>query len=119
MSVGADRESKTITNRHVVPALIMIMAVTFAVHSPALWNEFVNWDDDVYVYENPHVQTMSVGSMMWIFTHAYFNSYIPLTLVSHAIDYQLWHLNPWGHHFTSLVIHSINTGWVFLLAWCC
>jgi len=42
----------------------------------------------------------------------------PLTWFSHALDYQLFALNPTGHHFTSLLLHTLNAVLLFLLlAW--
>ena len=32
---------------------IAIFLVTFLLYLPALKNDFVNWDDDTYIYEKP------------------------------------------------------------------
>ena len=39
----------------------------------------------------------------------------PLTMLSHMLDCQLFGLQPWGHHLTSLLLHALNTVLVFLL----
>jgi hypothetical protein len=31
------------------------------------------------------------------------------------LDYQLYGLNPWGHHLTNLLLHGLNTCLVFVL----
>ena len=36
-------------------------------------------------------------------------------MLSHMLDCQLFGLNPWGHHLTSLLLHALNTALVFLL----
>jgi protein O-mannosyl-transferase len=102
------------SNRVVVSALIII-AITFIVFSGVLKNDFVNWDDDVYIYENPNLQTLASGDVLWTFTHPYYNSWIPLTMLSHGLDYRLWGIAPSGHHLTNLILHALNAGWVFLL----
>ena len=39
----------------------------------------------------------------------------PLTWLSHALDYQLFALNPAGHHLDSVLIHALNAVLLFLL----
>lgn len=76
--------------------------------------DFVNWDDDVYVTENPYVRELSRENVAHIFAHPYFYSYIPVTLLSHAADVSIWGMNPKGHHLTNVVLHSFNAVWFFL-----
>ncbi len=41
-----------------------------------------------------------------------------MTWLAHAVDYQLFSLNPWGHHLSSVLLHALNAGLLFLLlAW--
>ena len=40
----------------------------------------------------------------------------PLFNLSLVIDYKLWALNPTGYHFTSVVMHSVNSFLVFLIS---
>ncbi len=78
--------------------------------------DFVNWDDDMYVYENDRVQALTLENVTWFFSHSYYHSYIPLTMFSHMIDFEIWRFNPSGHHLTSVVLHAFNAVWVFLLS---
>ncbi|HWR58483.1 MAG TPA: hypothetical protein VN328_06315, partial [Thermodesulfovibrionales bacterium] len=87
---------------------LFVAAVTLVVYLPALSNQFVNWDDDLYVYENPHIRSLDAGFIKWMFQFNVYNWH-PLTLLSHAIDYRIWKLNPMGHHLTNIVLHSMNT----------
>ncbi len=98
----------------VIVGVLIVLGVSFAMHSSALENRFTNYDDDLYIYQNYRIKTLDLENIVWLFTHGYYRSYIPLTMVSHAIDYAVWGLDPWGHHLTNLVIHSINSVWVFL-----
>ena len=90
-----------------------------AVYNPVNHHPFVNYDDDAYVTENPHVQAgLTWGTITWAFTSTEHSNWHPLTWLSHALDCQLFHLNPTGHHFTSLLIHAVNAAFLFLLlAW--
>lgn len=103
------------------PPLKIILAVTalvviqFSVFMPVLKNEFLKYDDDIYVYKNSNIQSLKAENIAWMFARPYYRSYTPLALLSHAIDYGVWGNNPWGHHLTNLLLHSVNTILVFLL----
>jgi hypothetical protein len=100
---------------HFLLAVLLVGAVAI-VFGPALQNGFVSWDDQWYVLGNQHLTVTAPEDIVWFFTHSYYWSYIPLTLLSHALDYALWGQTPLGHHLTSLVLHTVNTLWVFVLA---
>ncbi|MEI7672271.1 MAG: tetratricopeptide repeat protein, partial [Deltaproteobacteria bacterium] len=93
-----------------------VVVLTFILYSPVLRNDFVSWDDDAYVLANPYVRSLDWNNLTNIFSRYYFFSYTPLTLVSHAVDYALWGFDPRGHHLTSLLLHAVNTGLFYLLA---
>src|SRR5512141_2657456 len=93
-----------------------VALLTFAVYLPALQNSFVEWDDNLYVYENPHIRSFNFDLFRWAFSTFYAANWHPLTWISHALDYAVWGLDPAGHHLTSAVLHSLNTFLVVLLA---
>ncbi|MFQ5586225.1 MAG: tetratricopeptide repeat protein, partial [Thermodesulfobacteriota bacterium] len=82
---------------------------------PSLHNSFVNWDDDVYIYENRGIQSLDAGFLKWAFTTVVGSNWHPLTLLSHGLDYAVWGLEPWGHHLTNTLFHTCNTALVFIL----
>jgi len=94
---------------------VAIFLIIFAVYTPALENDFVNWDDDICVYENIHIRSLDAPSLYWMFTAFHASNWHPLTWVSHAVDYSMFGLNPLGHHLTSIILHGVNTFLVFLL----
>lgn len=78
-------------------------------------NNFVSYDDDVYVVNNDHVkQGLNLENLAWAFTSTSAANWHPLTWISHMLDCQLFGLNPAGHHITSLLIHVAD---VVLLFW--
>jgi tetratricopeptide (TPR) repeat protein len=89
---------------------------TWLTYLPALGNGFVNWDDDIYVYDNPHVRSLDRASLRWAFTTFDASNWHPLTWVSHQLDVRLWGLDPTGHHLTSVTLHAVNALLVVLLA---
>ena len=91
------------------------MVATLALYNPVNRHPFVNFDDDRYITENLHVHNgLTWRTITWAFTATEQGNWHPLTWLSHALDYQLFHQNPAGHHFTSLLIHAANAVLLFL-----
>ncbi len=88
---------------------LLVAAVTLILYIPALQNDFVNWDDDGYIYENENIRSFDLKLLKWSFTAFYKSNWHPLTWLSHAIDYAIWGLNPAGHHLSSIMLHGMNT----------
>ena len=91
------------------------MVATLALYNPVNRHPFVNYDDDRYITENLHVHNgLTWRTITWAFTATEQGNWHPLTWLSHALDYQLFHQNPAGHHLTSLLIHAANAVLLFL-----
>lgn len=96
---------------------LLIFVLTLVVYNPVNGHPFVNYDDDRYVTDNPHVRAGLTGeTISWAFSSTEQANWHPLTWISHALDCQLFRLNPAGHHFTSVVLHAINAALLFLIA---
>lgn len=93
-----------------------VAAVTFLAFSPALRNEFVNWDDRFNFVSNPNYRGLGVDNLRWMFTTFLTGPYQPLSWISLAVDYRLWGPGPVGHHFGNLVYHALTAAGVFLIA---
>ena len=100
---------------HPIFWILLIIAVTFISYYPALRGAFTNWDDLVYVKDNPYIKTISFGNLKEIFSTNYMGNYHPLSMISLAIDYQVYKLNPFGFHLTNLLIHILNSILVLLV----
>lgn len=95
---------------------ILLAVITFIAYEPILHNSFISFDDDIYIYKNPHVTTgLKMENIIWAFTNIHANNYHPLTSISHMLDCQLFRLAPAGHHFTNLVFHMANTALLFFV----
>jgi tetratricopeptide (TPR) repeat protein len=104
------------TGRHSVLLGLLLMVVTLAVYNPVTHNGFVNFDDDRYVTDNPQVRAgIHWGTISWAFTSLDQANWHPLTWLSHALDAQLFRLNPVGHHYTGLLLHATNALLLFLI----
>ncbi len=78
--------------------------------------EFNNYDDVLYVVENTNVQKgLTLSNIFWAFTSFSASNWHPVTWVSHMLDCSLFGVNPGGHHWTNLFLHSINSILLFLI----
>jgi protein O-mannosyl-transferase len=84
--------------------LAVIVGISFG---RVLGNDFVGYDDQRYVVQNPWVTNgLTLGGIQWAFTHVHASNWHPLTMISHMLDCQLYGLQPWGHHLTSILLHA-------------
>ncbi len=94
---------------------IALTLATLIAYEPIRLNDFVNYDDDKYVTENPQVTAgITRQSIIWAFTKPHVANWHPLTSLSHMLDCQLFKLNPLWHHLVNLLFHIANT---LLLFW--
>lgn len=85
---------------------------------PSLHHGFVNYDDPDYVTNNAGVRGgLSLASIAWAFDPATRVSanWHPLTLLSHMLDCQIYGLEPFGHHLTSVLLHAANAVLLFIV----
>jgi len=87
----------------------LVALVTFLLYLRSLQNDFVNWDDPVYIINNPHIRSFNLTFFKWAFFAFYASNWHPLTWISHALDLAVWGLNPLGHHLINNIFHSFNT----------
>jgi len=94
---------------------LILASATFVTYKQVLHHEFINFDDDEYITENPAVESgLSYKSIVRAFTAPHAALWHPLTMLSHMLDCQLFGLNPKWHHLVNLLFHTAN---VLLLFW--
>jgi len=95
----------------VLAAVLLLTAFCF---SPSLGNGFTNWDDDVYVINNPYLQNWSsqVGE---IFSKPIADNYHPLTIISLGIDRGSGPLSAFPFHLHNLFLHLLVCVLIFFL----
>lgn len=95
---------------------IALLFVTFSIYRQAGNHQFLNFDDNVYVTSNPNMAGgLTYKNIIWAFTSVEAYNWHPITRLSHLMDVQLYGMEPRGHHFTSVAIHSISTLLLFVL----
>jgi len=95
---------------------LMLAVVTIGLYWPAIGHDFINYDDDVHITSNVHVQQgLTLESIGWALGNAVNCNWHPLTVWSHMLDCQFFGLRPWGHHLTNVLLHALNAVFVFVL----
>lgn len=101
-------------NKLVVQQLLFILGLTAVAFLPVLKGEFLNWDDNQYVYENAMIR--SFANLKQLITEPLQGNYHPLTMLSLAFNYAVSEYNPWSYHLLNFVLHLLNTFLVYRLA---
>lgn len=96
---------------------IALFIATVCVYLPILGNGFVQWDDDISIYANPHVQGLDAHRLWWMFTNvSYSLRYKPLTWLVYALIHSIAGLEPFPYHAIQLLFHGCNAALLYLVA---
>ncbi len=110
-------------------ATAALILVVLLVYGRSAYFDFVDWDDILHVYGNPHFRSFDLSGIPFFWEHSYCQLYIPVSYTVFAIlnviayrphDYQRYTstgalLNPHVFHVANLILHTINVLLVFLL----
>ena len=97
--------------------ILFIALIIVIVFSNSLKSDFA-WDDEYLIINNPYVKDFSyIGriftSQLYEGSEMESNFYRPFQLISLAIDYSIWKLNPFGYHLANVLLHIINSALVY------
>ena len=99
-------------------SLALVVAVTVVTFWPTVHNGFlqVAFDDAIVVdtVELRGLGAANLTAMATQFNHAH---YVPLTMLSLALDYRVWGLDPFGYHLTSIALHALTAALVCVFLW--
>ena len=97
---------------------ICLAILTWVVFGQTLRHDFVNYDDDEYVYQNTNItHGLDIGGVRWAFTHIHGQNWHPLTTISHMLDCNFYGVKPSGHHFTNVLLHTVAVLLLFIALW--
>ena len=89
---------------------LFLVVITFLSYWQVLDHGFLNFDDTRYITENTHItKGLTLEGVAWAFTHSYASNWHPVSWLSHMFDFELYGLEPSGHHLTNLLFHIANT----------
>ena len=101
--------------RRLICCLLLVLA-TIALYNPVTRAPFLNFDDVVYVTDNPQVRAgLTWNTLVWAFHTSDAANWHPITWLSHALDCQIFGLNPAGPHTVNVLLHATNAMLLFLL----
>jgi len=96
--------------------ILFLLFITLSVYWQVTGYDFINFDDDVYVTANSHIQSgLNLENIQWAFTTTHANFWHPLTWLSFMFDYHIYGLKPGMFHFTSLFFHLLNSMLLFFV----
>ncbi|MEZ5104706.1 MAG: tetratricopeptide repeat protein [Draconibacterium sp.] len=114
------KSEREIKNRNIQPQAkkqwlfgsIFLTVVILVLYSQTFSFDFVNWDDDVNIYENENVVDFNIKG---IFTEHVIGNYNPLSNLTFAVEYSAFQDDAKWYHINNVILHIICTLLVFLL----
>jgi len=101
-------DQKNILNRSTgIYAICLLILVAGGLYLNSLGNLFTNWDDSM-IYANPQIESLDWRNILEIFTLREGATYQPIRMLSYAIDYRFWKLNPLGYHITNILFYILT-----------
>ena len=95
---------------------LLVFGIVLAVFGPVVGAEFVAWDDDVLLYDNPHLTGLGGEALRWMWgAFDYVVRYQPLTWMTWGVIFAVSGRAPAAYHAANLVFHALNAVLVFLL----
>jgi len=104
------------SKKFIIPSLLLILILVFACYGQVLFFDYLNWDDPVHFLDNPYIVSLSLDNLANIFRTTVNDIYIPLTVLSHAIEYHFFSLNPMLYHFHNVLLHIGVTVFIFFFS---
>lgn len=113
--------SEASQHKNLTPVLVCLALAILTII--AFWqikeSGFISLDDNIYVYENSYIQSgLNWGNIARAFSFELpekIGHWHPLTWLSLMLDYSLFGLNPMGYHLVNLLLHILNTVFLFLI----
>lgn len=113
--------SKENFNGYTIPIVICVFLVSLvgAVFGQTVRFDFINYDDDRYIYQNPTV-VRGLDPEKIVYTFIHFGGreeWLPITEISHMVDWQFYGPHAGGHHLTNVLLHAATAIFLFLTLW--
>lgn len=92
-----------------------LAVATVLVFMPAVGFDFVNWDDNRYLFDNDGLVSggLTARNVARAMTETTFYNWAPLTILSYQCDATLHGMRPWGFHLTNILIHAGSAAVLF------
>lgn len=111
------KELTSINKLKIIVTFLLIIAILVVYYRVGTF-DFITFDDDIYVYSEPHVKGgLSLQNIIWCFTTPHARNWHPLTSISLFINSQVFGMNPCSYHLINLFLHISNTLLLLLVLW--
>lgn len=107
-------DAKQNKNALIIPVCVILIAVISA-FAPATKNDFINWDDPVYVTKNVYLRQISSSNIKALLTSSFHGTYQPVVNLTYLLEYHFFKLDPSYYHATNVLLHCLNCLLVFWL----
>jgi tetratricopeptide (TPR) repeat protein len=87
--------------------LCVLVLLSGGLYLNTLGNTFTNWDDGL-IYGNTQIRSLTWENIRKIFTLEKGATYQPIRVLSYAIDYYFWKLDPLGYHITNIFFYILT-----------
>jgi hypothetical protein len=102
--------------KHRLMVCLLLALATIALYSSVFRTPFLNFDDGTYVYENPQVRAgLTWSTVVWALHTTDATNWHPVTWFSHALDCQIFGLDPRGPHVVNVLLHAMDAALLFLI----
>lgn len=99
------------------PALVVLLLfLTGIVYFPALGHDFLSWDDPAFLLHNTALRVLTWGNVKNIFSSPVESVYVPLTIMSFALEHYFLKFKPWIYHLNNILLHLAVVALVFVFA---
>jgi len=115
ISSSPTNQASAASGKQLTLAILLIFLLGALCFVNSLPNSLLNWDDQVYIQENPSLRTLSWSSLKSLFSRPYFKNYAPIHILSYQIDYRLFRLRPQGYRMVNILLHVLNSILIFFL----
>lgn len=113
---GFKQNAKKTDNKLIYAGLALVIFITAGIYFKSLQNNFVTYDDNQYIHDNPYIKTLNMESVKVIFSSFHNSNYHPLTTLIYAVLYDKYKLDATPYHITGLFIHLLNILLVYYLS---
>ncbi|MBI4832111.1 MAG: tetratricopeptide repeat protein [Candidatus Lindowbacteria bacterium] len=93
----------------------LLFSLAMLVYVNSFKNDFVGYDDQNLIQNNPATQSLAPENIARIFIPRMRGNYQPIRTLSYAVDYAVWGGRPFGFQLTNILLHAFTVLGVWLL----
>src|SRR5687768_4878872 len=108
------KKNEVVFNQRHWFTIALILVAVFIIYFPSLKKEFINYDDDWYIYNNPFLHPFQFNKIGAIFFSFYSGQYSPLPMIFLGGISAVTGDETFLYNLSAVILHLIN---VSLVCW--